>query len=113
MSWLFTNNRDMPPLGFLYREPSIGWEADQSLALQGLDRVARELQQARKNNPISGLDTSYEAAVEAIKAYTCARLPAELRGKWCQQAGEEALAKVAAVAAKKKPGCATCGGRRR
>lgn len=110
------NRTDFPPQGYLYFEPALNWRASRELASQGLDIVARALQQARVNNPQAGLDPSYEACVEAVGAYTCARLSPRLRAIYCggEPATEQEKAQVEAArkSAGKPRGCGGCGGRR-
>lgn len=96
-----------PPGGFKYFEPSIGWRADSELALQGLSAVAGALAVVRAQNPASGLNPDYYACVDAVRAFTCARLKYD--AKWCALPPEEAQ-RVGSPTATRK--CASCGRRR-
>lgn len=110
-----TNLSKFPPSGYLYSENINGklWKATPEMALLGLDTVARALQIARIQNPLAGLDPSYDACVESIKLFTCARL--NYNPLYC---GEDAPPEVLLVASngsvpvKRKRGCASCGKRR-
>lgn len=96
-----------PPGGFQYREVAVNWVAPKELALMGLDAVAEALQRVRVQNPQAGLDPSYDACVEAIRAYTCARL--EYHPKWCDVTPLEAQKRQTNGQAARK--CASCGRR--
>lgn len=107
-----TNLTDFPPGGYKYREPSLNWEAPPDLALQGLNFVVAALSTVRSQNPASGLDPSYAACEDAIKAYQCARFAhnPEALYRWCSDAPMPARVRDAS-----RPvtgGCRSCGGRR-
>ena len=121
-----TNTTEMPYGGYAYREPAINFDVGvgSALAMQGLTAVAQALQQARVNNPGAGLDPDYQACVEAIKAFTCARLASKpkLFAHFC---GELATAAAVVyepvvqpldasrpVTRQRRTGCASCGRRR-
>lgn len=69
-----TNTTEFPPGGYSYFEPSINFRVPNDIAMLGLSDVARALQMARAQNPTSGLNPDYQACLQAVKAYTCARL---------------------------------------
>lgn len=100
------NTRDFPPGGYLYREPSLNWEAPEPL--QGLEHTARQLQMVRAQNPASNLDPSYEACLDAIKDYTAHRLNYD--PKWCG-VPPEPLNSVGNPTQKTVRGCKGCGRR--
>lgn len=110
---VLTNRKNVPPDGYIYYEASLGWRMPKEVALTGLREAALALQQARANNPGSGLDPSYDACVEAIGAYTCARLANKPRllSKFCSGGvvAEEQLRRAAAR--RENGGCAGCGRR--
>lgn len=109
------NTHDFPPGGYAYREPSISFEvpAGSILAMQGLGDVAHALQTARANNPASGLNPDYSACLEAVKAFTCARLAGnpQLLAQFCREAVEAAPSTGPALKVAKR-GCGSCGSRR-
>lgn len=116
MSLTLTNLREMPPRGYIYHEVSIDWRTPPDLALQGLETVARALQIARAQNPKAGLDPSYEACLEAVKRYTCKRFVGQpkMLAKFCADiVNGEMVAMVSSGATPRRPGCASCGGKRR
>lgn len=105
-----TNTTDFPPGGFKYREPSINWENPEPM--QGLVHAVNLLMIARAQNPASGLNPSYEACLESIKAYTCERLknnPDALE-RFCSDI-PDALRLSSAVAKSQGRQCASCGRR--
>jgi hypothetical protein len=104
------NLTDFPPGGYQFNQPQIPWEAPQELASQGLEIVARALQQVRINNPNSGLDPSFEACLNDVAEFQCARFQhkPKLLAKFCGDKSS-ALAQAAAV---KQRGCGGCGGNR-
>lgn len=91
-----------PPGGFPYFEPSINWRAPRDG--QSLKTTAQRLQTVRSQNPFAGLDPSFEACLEAVENYTCARLKNNPR--WCTSTLEQAARLKAARAI---TGCAGCG----
>jgi hypothetical protein len=92
-----------PPGGFRYREVAVNWEAPRELALLGLDAVAEALQRVRVQNPQAGLNPDYDACVEDIKQYTCARL--QYDPKWCALPAGEQQKLTAGQAARRCGGC--------
>lgn len=110
MSTTLTNLKDFPPKGYIYREPSLNWEATPELALMGLDAVARAVQIVRIQNPGAGLNPSYEACVDDIKAYTCARLKNDPR--FCASLDGGVVEQTTTVRRKKtQKKCKSCGRR--
>jgi len=111
-----TNLTDMPGGGYGYREPAIGFEVKlySELALTGLQRVAQALQQARANNPASGLDPSYEACLEAIKQWTCARFAQSPKAlaRFCGGPDVTQAVQTHDASRPLPRGCASCGRRR-
>ncbi len=102
-----TNLRDMPPGGYRYREPSINWVVPNPFL--PIDMVAQELQKARANNPFAGLNPSFNACLDAIKAYTCARL--NFDPKYCgPKSGTSPVSAVQGSFGIPIAGCGTCGG---
>lgn len=61
-----------PPGGYPYFEPSINWRNPDPY--QDIKTAARLLQRVRAQNPAAGLDPSYEACLDAVRVFTCARL---------------------------------------
>lgn len=98
------NTSNFPKSGWTYREPSINWTNPDPLNGEGFDYAVRMIQQARANNPASGLDPSYEACAEALSEYTCRRL--NNNPKWCTGDPEVMKAQAAAIASR---GCGGCG----
>lgn len=110
-----TNLTEFPPYGYLYKNPTIPWEAPADLAMQGLRAVAAALQTAILNNPTCGLDPSMAACVESVKQYQCARFqnrPAAL-ARFCGGPMPQQQAFTRQSGHPITPGCASCGGGRR
>jgi hypothetical protein len=114
-----TNRTDVPPGGYTYMEPSLGWEAPAQAVYEGFNAVVRAMMKVRAQNPASGLNPSREACILALSEYTCARFAKtpKLLLHFCggepvtQQ--ERAALDAARRAAVGPAGCASCGGRRR
>lgn len=108
------NSKDFPPGGWQYREPSLNWSTTQEMAMAGLHAVASALQMVRSQNVASGLNPSYAACLEAVKAYTCHRIKYDPR--WCGLPPEEiqtrSALRQAGQKSRKVQGCASCGKRR-
>lgn len=114
-----TNLTEQPPFGYRYHDPVIGFQTTPEMAQSGLEVVAKALQKAREQNPSFNLDTSYEACVEAIKAYTCRRLKPTPRifQKFCTDPEAEAEARERRSIVFGSSGahvrtCRGCGGKR-
>lgn len=102
------NTTDFPRNGWTYREVSINWENPDPLNGNGFSYAVGLIQQARANNPASGLDPSYEACAEALSEYTCRRL--RNNPKWCT--GDPEVIRMRAEAAAQSKSCGSCGGRK-
>jgi hypothetical protein len=109
-----TNLRNFPPGGYKYFEPSIPWRNPDPSNGEGIAHAARLLQMARAQNPDKNLDPSYDACVDAIAEYTCARLKRDFsKETWSQWCADTDGPAVNPNSRSQISGCATCGGRNR
>lgn len=109
------NTKDFPPGGWQFRQAELNWSTTSEMAMAGLGAVAKALQMVRAQNPSSGLDASYSACLEAVKAYTCHRINYDTR--WCGLPPSEiqtrSALRQAGQKSRKVQGCASCGKRRK
>lgn len=110
----------IPPGGYRYTDTKLGWTCPKTVGMQGAEAVARELSQARANNPSAGLDASLEACYRDVVQATYDRyqaIPTVLK-RYVQVLSEPVVGVEATGVAVPKikrtePSCGSCGARRK
>ncbi len=104
-----TNFKETPPNGWLYREPSIGWDVKKnSDPMLPLEMIAKQLGVARYQNPAAGLDPSLDSCLKAIGDFTCKRAEGKSWfGRFCTN--DQSLANQSFENSRPRKSCSGCG----
>lgn len=104
MSLQFVDMSAVPPGGWEFYQPELGWKAPNPVQ-DPFWKLVDMVIALRKNNPRFQLPTSPEIVSLEIQAYNCPKVPERCRG-WNRPTAVEG---VVTETKRRKSGCGSCG----
>lgn len=97
----FDNLNQVPPGGWEFYQPEIGWHAPNPVQ-DGFWTLVNKIVALRKNNPRFNLPTNPEIVALEVQRFNCPKVP-----KRCRSSQPEENGRV--VETKRRKGCSGCG----
>lgn len=103
----FIDLNQVPPRGWEFEQPEIGWKAPNPVQ-DGFAKLVGMIIQLRKNNPRFNLPTDPELVSLEVQAFNCPKVPKRCRG-WHPVESAPSPPGVTMEVKRRKSGCGSCG----